>query len=173
MSTDRSVRLHGYFDLYSTNKSLCVFCQVFTGGSSRRFHSAPNINTNQQSSDLSGNIVDHSEQTRGCLKPGARGRCVSEFAGMNKLPPRFGCPICARTFTRRGGLTQHVKHIHDKNSRYKCESCGKGFCVRLDYFDHVAAHTGVKRNLCIVCKKRFTYSRDLRAHVSRCHPTFK
>ena len=42
--------------------------------------------------------------------------------------------------------------------------------INTNYFDHVAAHTGVKRNMCVMCKKRFTYSRDLRAHVSRCHP---
>ena len=148
---------------------------MFTGDPSQCFHSAPN-NNNHQGSDLndkSTDSVDRSEQTRGCLIPGTRGHCGSEFAGVNKLPPRFECPICARTFTRRFGLTQHVQHIHDKNSRYKCEKCGKGFCIRSDYHDHMTAHTGVKRNMCIVCQKRFTYTRDMRAHASRCHPKFK
>ena len=142
------------------------------GGPSRHFHSVPIYKTQQGSdlSDKSTDIVDRSERTRGCLKPGYSG---SENAGVNKLPPRFECLICAQTFASRGGLTQHVQHIHDKNSRYKCEACGKGFSIRSDYVDHMAAHTGVKRNLCIVCKKRFTYTRDLRAHVSRCHPNFK
>ena len=86
---------------------------------------------------------------------------------------RLECSICAQTFASRSGLVQHVQHIiHDKNPRYKCESCGKGFCIRSDYFDHMAAHTGIKRNVCIVCKKRFTYTAALRAHVSRCHPKF-
>ena len=48
-----------------------------------------------------------------------------------------------------------------------------GSNINTNYFDHVAAHTGVKRNMCVMCKKRFTYSRDLRAHVSRCHPKTK
>ena len=145
---------------------------MFTGGPSRRFHSAP-IYKIQQGSDLKDtitDIVDRSEQTRGCLKPGPRG---SEFVGVNKLPPRFECSSCTQTFASRGGLIQHVQHIHDKKPRYKCESCGKGFSVRLDYCDHMAAHSGIKRNVCIVCKKRFTYSRNLKAHVSRCHPKYK
>ena len=148
---------------------------MFTGGPSRRFHSVP-IYKNQQASDLNDkitDIVDRSERTRGCLRPAALGHCGSDFAGVDKLPPRFECPICARTFTRRGGLTQHVQHIHEKNSRYKCESCAKGFSIRSDYYDHMAAHSGVKRNVCIACKKRFTYTPALRAHVSRYHPELK
>ena len=60
---------------------------------------------------------DRSGQTRGCLKPGPRGHCGSEFAGVNKLPPRFECTIYAQTFaTSTGGLTQHVQHINDKKN---------------------------------------------------------
>ena len=148
---------------------------MFTGDPSQRFHSAP-IYKIQQGSDLNDNItaiVDPSKRIRVCLKPGARGHCGSEFAGVNKLPPRFEFSICTQTFASRGGLTQHVQHIHDKNSRYKCESCGKGFSIRSDYYDHMAAHTGVKRNVCIVCQKRFAYTPALRAHVSRCHQKIK
>ena len=121
---------------------------------------------------------NRSGQTRGCLKPGPRGHCGSEFAGVNKLPPRFKCTIYAQTFaTSTGGLTQHVQHINAKKKhRYKCEACGKVFCIRSDYYDHVAAHTqitAIKLNVCIVCKKRFTYTRGLRAHASICHPKFR
>ena len=150
---------------------------MFAGGpSSTCFHSAPTYRR-QRSSDLNDKITDiidpRSERTHGCLKRDVHGYSGSEFASVNRMPPRFECPVCARTFARRGGLNQHVKHLHDKNPRYKCESCGKGFSVRSDYCDHMAVHAGIKRNVCIVCNKRFTYTAALKAHASRCHPKLK
>ena len=48
--------------------------------------------------------------------------------------------------------TEHVKHkiyyIHENAARYRCETCGKGFSVRSHYYDHLAAHTGVK-DICL------------------------
>ena len=44
-----------------------------------------------------------------------------------------------------------------------------GSNINTNYFDHVAAHTGVKRNMCVMCKKRFTYSRDLSSKIKKYH----
>ena len=61
---------------------------------------------------------------------------------------RFTCPRCPCTYSSKGGLTEHVRHIHDNASRYRCETCGKGFSIRSYYYDHLAAHTGVK-TICV------------------------
>ena len=83
---------------------------------------------------------------------------------------RFVCPYCQCTLASRGGLNQHVKHIHQKLARYQCETCGKGYSSRLNYYDHLAAHAGTKRNVCAVCQKQFTFKHSLKLHSDRHHP---
>ena len=82
---------------------------------------------------------------------------------------RFTCSRCPCTYAIKGGLTEHVRHIHDNASRYRCETCGKGFIIRSDYYDHLAAHTGVKQ-YCSVCLKEFTSTRSLKGHMLHFHP---
>ena len=83
---------------------------------------------------------------------------------------RFSCPRCPCTYATKGNLTEHIRHIHENASRYRCETCGKGFSVRSHYYGHLAAHTGVKRYVCSVCLKEFTLKSNLKAHMLRFHP---
>ena len=83
---------------------------------------------------------------------------------------RFTCPRCQCTYASKGGLTEHVRHIHDNASRYRCDTCGKGFIIRSDYYDHLAAHTGVKQYVCSVCLKEFTRKSNMKAHMLQFHP---
>ena len=39
---------------------------------------------------------------------------------------RFDCPQCPCTYASKCGLNRHVHLIHEKLSRYQCETCGKG-----------------------------------------------
>ena len=43
---------------------------------------------------------------------------------------RFVCPQCQCTLSSRGGLTAHVKIVHEKLARYQCDHCGKGYSHR-------------------------------------------
>lgn len=88
---------------------------------------------------------------------------------VNHAGTRFKCPQCGCTFARKSGLNEHVKHIHQHIARYRCDFCGKGFSIRSQYFDHLATHTGVKRNLCSICNKQFTFRNDLKVHIHRFH----
>ena len=83
---------------------------------------------------------------------------------------RFACPKCPCTYASRGGLQQHVNLIHEKLSRYLCETCGKGLMIRSRYLDHIATHAGVKRHVCHICCMDFTYKGSLKDHVLRVHP---
>ena len=91
-------------------------------------------------------------------------RTSTKCAGM-----RFVCPQCQCTLSTRGGLTEHVKHVHQKLARYQCEHCGKGYSHRSHYLDHLATHTGVKRNVCPVCQRQFTFKSTLKKHMLRVH----
>ena len=105
--------------------------------------------------------------------------CGSVFTGKRRLwhhirtehmGSRFVCPQCQCTFASRGGLREHVKHIHQQLARYHCEHCGKGYSIRSNYYDHVATHTGAKRNVCHICQNQFTFNYSLKVHIRRCHP---
>ena len=82
----------------------------------------------------------------------------------------FVCPQCQCTLSSRGGLTEHVKYVHQKLARYQCQHCGKGYSHRSHYLDHLATHTGVKRNVCPVCQQQFTFKPSLKTHMLRFHP---
>ena len=77
---------------------------------------------------------------------------------------RCVCPQCHCTLSTRGGLTEHVKHVHQKLARYQCQHCGKGYSHRSHYLDHLATHTGVKRYVCPVCQQQFTFKRSFKKH---------
>ena len=102
-----------------------------------------------------------------CSKPGP---ALTYHARTEYVGKRFTCPRCPCTYASNGGLTEHVRHIHDNAARYRCETCGKGFSIRSHYYDHLAVHTGVKQYVCSVCLKGFTLKRTLKAHMLHLHP---
>ena len=83
---------------------------------------------------------------------------------------RLSCPQCPCTFASSSGLREHVKRIHQKLARYHCEQCGKGYSIRSNYYDHLATHSGARRNTCTICQKQFTYRHSLNSHLLRIHP---
>ena len=133
--------------------------------------------------DVPSSVADHnlvgSLQTPGGYTHRHRHYCGGVFKGQGQLRRRnrakrdgtsFACSQCHRVFLKKGTLTEHVRHIHDKQSRYQCDICGKGFCILSHYLDHTATHTGIKRNVCLVCQKHFAYKSSLKVHVLRFHP---
>ena len=99
-----------------------------------------------------------------------RGPALPYHARTELVGKRFMCPRCPCTYSRKGGLTEHMRHIHENAARYRCETCGKGFSIRSHYYEHLAAHTGVKQYVCPTCKKHFTRRNYLKVHVCRFHP---
>ena len=94
---------------------------------------------------------------------------AANHARTKHIGKRFICQRCPCTYASKGGLTEHVRHIHDNASRYRCDTCGKRFSIRSHYYDHLAAHTGVKQYVCYVCLKEFTWKRNLKSHMLLCH----
>ena len=67
----------------------------------------------------------------------------------NKRKPNtwFVCPQYQCTFASRGGLRDHVKHIHHKLARYHCVQCGKGYSIRSCLvLSYVLANTPMESN---------------------------
>ena len=85
------------------------------------------------------------------------------------LGRRYVCARCQCTFVTKSGLNSHVRHMHEKLCRYTCELCGKGYSDGSNYRDHIATHAGVKRNVCAICQKQFTFKNGLKAHMLYFH----
>ena len=83
---------------------------------------------------------------------------------------RYCCQQCSCTFACTGGLNRHVRNVHQKLVKFRCQICDKGHNDRRDYHDHMATHAGVKRNVCTICQAQFTFKRGLKVHVTRFHP---
>ena len=105
--------------------------------------------------------------------------CESDFKYRNQLfhhvktmhdGRQFACRQCQRSYASIGGLNEHVNKMHRQLARYRCETCGKGFMDRSRYYDHAAAHTGVKQYTCSICEKKFMHNGSLRKHVLHFHP---
>ena len=83
---------------------------------------------------------------------------------------RYSCLQCPCTFGSTFALNRHVRNIHQKLVKCRCQICDKGYSERRDYHDHMAMHAGVKRNVCTICQAQFMSKRALKAHVMSFHP---
>ncbi|XP_052864404.1 zinc finger protein with KRAB and SCAN domains 5-like [Anopheles cruzii] len=77
----------------------------------------------------------------------------------------FKCSYCAKSFTRKEHLTNHVRQ-HTGESPYRCPYCGKTFTRKEHLTNHVRLHTGETPYQCTYCGKKFTRKEHLTNHVS-------
>ena len=134
-------------------KRLCV-CQVSTEGTGSRGQTGHSDN-----GQMYADFTDTSANYYSCLAHPNLVRC-RHFRVHYEY--KFACAHCQRSYVSKGGLR--------KLTKYRCETCGKGFFDRCLYQYHIAAHTGFKRHTCSSCEMKFTYKTSLRAHVLHIHP---
>ena len=149
----------------STDHGLCV-CQVWSGSHASRWPTGQGTELTVGGQQVAGRIH--------CTECGVwfKGkRQLIEHCRARHGGKRLACPQCLCTFVSTSGLKEHIKHIHEKLARYQCEQCGKGFSIRSNYYDHLAAHSGSRRNTCTICQKQFIYRHSLKTHVLRFHPS--
>ena len=150
-----------------------------TGGPASRFTTGQcgTLTTNQARRLPS--LIEPNQETYGhdlheCVDCGAVFKCWNQLQCHIKTKHahrRFVCTQCKRTFAHIGSLKEHVKNIHEKLAKYQCETCGKGYSRPSHYHDHLATHTGVKRNICPICQSQFTFKHDLKVHLLHFHPS--
>ena len=168
---------------------MCV-CQVSSDGTGIRTQTGHTDNGDQgkdftsTSADIPPRVGDPNPEGRRDRYERRKHTCIqcgSEFNRRNHLwlhvnadhngsSMRFDCPQCPNTYVSKGGLNRHVTLIHDKLSRYQCETCGKGVTDLTRYLDHIATHSGVKRHSCPICHVHFTQKGSLNRHVLCVHP---
>ena len=85
--------------------------------------------------------------------------------------PISQCTICGNTFRSSSYLGIHMRAIHDKIRKWKCEHCPMDFAHKQSWIDHVARiHEGVKWE-CDLCPGHpgFSLERHLKKHRYRKH----
>lgn len=80
----------------------------------------------------------------------------------------YKCPICVYKTPTKRAIQFHIQR-HERNYRFTCEICGKGFVDRTHYKEHVEGHDGIKKFACDLCDKRFLYKTYLQVHVRLNH----
>ncbi|XP_040178166.1 zinc finger protein 777-like [Rana temporaria] len=76
----------------------------------------------------------------------------------------FPCPECGKCFSRKEGLTGHLKKIHTGVKQFSCPQCGKCFIYKSSLGRHERVHTGEKPYSCSECGKSFSQKNSLFTH---------
>ena len=161
-----------------------VFCQVSTSGAGSSLHMGPAVsgdrltgvpyNVTHVHTDIGdANSSGHKHASKGCQHKCNMCGLVFEETHLllNHLKAsHFPCPQCPEVFLHAGPLLEHIQYTHEKMCRYRCGICEKGFYSRSHYLDHTAAEHGVKRNVCTICQRNFSYKSTLKVHVLHFHP---
>ncbi|EAT39664.1 AAEL008551-PA [Aedes aegypti] len=81
------------------------------------------------------------------------------------------CSFCAVKFPTFDRLQTHSKKAHKKQTTVLC--CGKKFCQRGRFYDHIQVHLNPNQFQCDQCDKRCPSSEALKSHVDIKHAAEK
>ena len=56
---------------------------------------------------------------------------------------RYSCQQCACTFVSTYVLNRHMRNIHQKLVKFRCQICGKGYDERRNYHDHIINNNNI------------------------------
>ncbi|MCG3223038.1 MAG: C2H2-type zinc finger protein [Candidatus Heimdallarchaeota archaeon] len=82
----------------------------------------------------------------------------------------FKCDSCGKHFTRKDGLTRHIKTVHNKEKMHKCPKCGLAFSRKDMVNRHVRdVHLKIKNHVCKECGMKFAHKAHLERHFKSAH----
>ena len=90
---------------------------------------------------------------------------------------KFICQICKMEFSTKKGHTRHIKRVHEKQGRVKCEFCGKVVCSETNLKRHIlSVHSDgkyiektPKPFACELCEKGFELKKSYVKHMKSVH----
>jgi len=81
----------------------------------------------------------------------------------------YTCDLCGLISKNRVSLRTHVRRVHKRDLRHRCEQCGKGFMSNYDLEDHKTSHLGIKNFICDYCGNAYLQKSYLAAHKRVIH----
>lgn len=81
----------------------------------------------------------------------------------------YTCDLCGLISRNRVSLRTHIRRVHKRDFRHRCEQCGKGFMSNYDLEDHKARHLGTKNFVCDYCGNAYLQRSYLAAHKRVIH----
>ena len=94
------------------------------------------------------------------------------------------CLQCGKTFLKQRDLVFHAKHVCDQKRKSRsvksagaflyggnldCNQCGKTFKRQKDLNYHIRHLCGIRGIQCPYCSKCYTYTSNVKYHISRYH----
>lgn len=103
--------------------------------------------------------------TRKC--PSASALTIHMRIHTNEKP--YHCSSCVKKYKDSGTLKRHIErnHMQQRERRFICENCGKGFYSKSDITIHMRVHTGETPYVCSICFIRFTQMSAMLRHKKR------
>lgn len=81
----------------------------------------------------------------------------------------YACEVCGFTTINKFSLRMHHRRVHQRDFRYRCDQCDKGFMSNYDLEDHKASHLGRKTFICEFCGNAYSQKSYLVAHKRVIH----
>ena len=80
------------------------------------------------------------------------------------------CSVGMRVFGMKGGLSSHIKLVHENMKPFKCDKCPIQFKSQVALKRHVlCVHEKLRLHPCPECKNEFGYQETLQAHFKYVH----
>ncbi|KAK1135033.1 hypothetical protein K0M31_007805 [Melipona bicolor] len=79
------------------------------------------------------------------------------------------CEACGFTTINKLSLRMHHRRVHQRDFRYRCDQCDKGFMSNYELEDHKASHLDGKTFVCEFCGNAYSQKSYLVAHKRVIH----
>ncbi|CAG0887424.1 unnamed protein product [Cyprideis torosa] len=140
---------------------VCKICgEGFTSGQNLGKHRKKHVNA-----ELGDNLVECAVCGRSVLK----GSLQEHMNDAHDPHADYGCPQCAKVFSFKSTLRNHVRRYHRNVGKFLCSFCGKDCRTASLKVQHENVHKGVKPHICDQCGKGFAVRPKLLEHITMDH----
>ena len=104
------------------------------------------------------------------LRTTALGGLSQHIRMVHEGEKNFKCKICDKSFFTNQLLRRHINCVHKKMKNFHCEICNRSFSQRSNLKLHTRTiHEGIKDFKCKFCSKEYSRNDKLNEHIQLVH----